>query len=389
MIEFLGKVITFILTTIIICVLFLTTYFCLEVLEIINVPEQYSIIKFLDFNMEEVITSVQDYVQIAIDGEPSNTSVKESFVVELEDNTVTTVYLEDEKLFETEESKKNFRYYDQLDEYGKTIYEALETNKEQLKTGCYTFDFGKKFDSLLKQENGEEILNSSFQLAVNSFLDDNPDIFYIDITKIYLLTKQTKKIFSETFEVSIGQSETDYLHEEFDNFEAVNIAVNEVEKVKQEIKQNLPENEYEKIKYVHDYLVENIEYEKEVESYNNYTIYGALVNKKSVCEGYAKAFKYILDDLQIPCVLVFGNAKNSVGDTEYHAWNYVLLDNEWYAVDVTWDDPVIIGFGIVTKKDKYKYFLKGSDSFFVNHTEDGEIINNGNVKYPIISKVDY
>ena len=69
-------------------------------------------------------------------------------------------------------------------------------------------------------------------------------------------------------------------------------------------------------------------------------IYGTLINQKAVCEGYAKAFKYIMDELEIPCILVCGTATNSVGVTENHAWNYVQIDGIWYAVDVTWDDPV-------------------------------------------------
>jgi len=54
-----------------------------------------------------------------------------------------------------------------------------------------------------------------------------------------------------------------------------------------------------------------------------------------VCEGYARALKVLCDRVSIPCVLAEGTARG--GD---HMWNQVKMDNEWYAVDVTWNDPV-------------------------------------------------
>ena len=61
-----------------------------------------------------------------------------------------------------------------------------------------------------------------------------------------------------------------------------------------------------------------------------------------VCEGYSKAFKIFCDRMDIPCMLVVGYAKNSINDNgESHMWNEVKMkDGKWYAVDVTWNDPI-------------------------------------------------
>ena len=59
------------------------------------------------------------------------------------------------------------------------------------------------------------------------------------------------------------------------------------------------------------------------------TAYGALVNKEAVCEGYAKAYKLLLNAMGIECDVVI-NAE--------HAWNVVQLEGKWYLVDVTNDD---------------------------------------------------
>lgn len=63
-----------------------------------------------------------------------------------------------------------------------------------------------------------------------------------------------------------------------------------------------------------------------------YTAYGALVEGDAVCQGYALAYKLLLDKCGIDSVLV---TSNEMG----HAWNLVKLDGSWYHVDVTWDDP--------------------------------------------------
>ena len=123
---------------------------------------------------------------------------------------------------------------------------------------------------------------------------------------------------------------------------------------------------------------------------NIYDIYGALVKNKCVCEGYAKAFKYLVDNMNIPCVMVIGKATNSNGTTENHAWNYVQINQNWYAVDCTWDDPVIIGNGKVGNETKYKYFLRGSSYINRDHISNGQFTDGGETyQYPALSVTDY
>ena len=154
--------------------------------------------------------------------------------------------------------------------------------------------------------------------------------------------------------------------------------------------QNSTGNAYADIKMVHDYLVDSIEYaDTDSENYI-YNIYGAFVNKRCVCEGYAKAFKYLMDAIDIPCVMVIGIATNSEGNTENHAWNYVQINSTWYAIDCTWDDPIIVGVGYLTNTQKYKYFLKGSSEFSSTHQEDGQFTENGKIfAFPSLSISNY
>ena len=394
--------ITTILGIAIIFILSITIYFCLDIFGVIQVPQEYSLANLL-FSKMEVVTVAGQYVENIIPNqdivENTDSSLPNSNKdFETENSTIVVTLPNVQSAYQTPEDvvtvnntlNSNECYYNQLDQYGKIIYDELRNNKEKLKTGMYTINFGTRFDDLLHTENGQTILNNAFQLAVNAFSFDEPDIFYIDITKIYLLTEITTRIFSKTYRVSVGSNGESYLYNEFSTEAIVNSAIAQVEEKKNYIK-NAVSNEslYDQIRYVHNFLIDNIEYDKTFELSNIYNVYGALVNGKSVCEGYAKAFKYILDDMGIPCIIACGIAQNSSGETESHAWNYVHIDGNWYAIDVTWDDPIIIGSGSLTNDLRYSYFLKGSEQFFKDHQEDGTIIDIAHFVYPEISPVDY
>ena len=70
-----------------------------------------------------------------------------------------------------------------------------------------------------------------------------------------------------------------------------------------------------------------------------HTSYGCLVNRKAVCAGYAKAYMLIMNELGIECGYVEGSA-GTQGNFGPHAWNYIKLDDGYYMVDLTWDDPI-------------------------------------------------
>ncbi len=103
--------------------------------------------------------------------------------------------------------------------------------------------------------------------------------------------------------------------------------------------------DYDRELAVNDYLVFHAEYDPgELESGpigdpdpDNDNPYGLLVNGVGICLGYTSAFQLMMDALDIECVTVHGSAHDRQED---HAWNLVRLEGDWYAVDVTWNDPV-------------------------------------------------
>lgn len=283
-------------------------------------------------------------------------------------------------------------YYNQLDEQAKIIYEELEKNINNMQSGTYKVDFGSQFNDLLNSLDGEKKLNEAFQSAWNAFTYDYVDIFYINVEKLILTTNTTSigSISTHRVYLSSGDNEN-YLADAFTSY---NMLKQEKEKIG-ELKRNIIStlegySEYDQIRFLHDWMIDNFEYDITYTAENSGNIYGAFTTGKIVCEGYARAFKYILDGLGIPCILVSGTATNSTGQTETHAWNYVQIDEKWYAIDLTWDDPIIQNGGILTNEVKYKYFLRGSEQFMKNHEEDGYITPNSmKFTFPTLENQDY
>ena len=121
----------------------------------------------------------------------------------------------------------------------------------------------------------------------------------------------------------------------------------------------------DRVKYAHDYLTNTVVYD--TGSANNQNLYSALVEKKSVCAGYSKAFQYMMQKVGIRCAYITGGAIPSPGAAQVnHAWNILVLNGEYYAMDVTWDDPV----GVSSGKYYYDYFNVTDTVIGTDHARD-------------------
>lgn len=292
----------------------------------------------------------------------------------------------------TKNEYQNKYLYSQLGENGKIIYEKLYENKENLKTGTYTIQFGNAFYDILSQENGSDKLQEEYQTAIEAFTYDNPDVFYIDVTKMYINIETIQKIFSTKYNVYINSAkDPTYLLDGFTSKEQIDQCESQVIAVKNQILNQIAgKNDIEKMRYIHDYLVDTIEYDQKFVEKNIYNIYGALVSKTCVCEGYAKASQYLLNEAGLENIIITGTATNSDGKTENHAWNYVNIDEKWYAIDTTWDDPIIVGGGKLTNTIRYRYFLKGSSTMNKNHFISTKFTSGGqDFEFPELSITDY
>lgn len=346
------------------------------------------IIVYNEVTKKDIVGEVQEFVSnITISSGGIEDYIKTPQILE---RTVESISPDNDNIDYTNENINRY-FYNQLDEYSKVIYNSMESSKENMKTGTYEINLGTEFSSLLSQSNGEELLGNCYQSAIEAYTYDNPDIFYIEFSKLYLNIETTARGSKKKYRVFINAgNQTNYLTNEFSSKEKIDDGLSKIESIKAYFIQNKKTDTYQNVKLVHDYLVESIEYDQTISQSNIYDIYGALVNKKSVCEGYAKAFKYLMDSINVPCVIVAGKATNSEGNSESHAWNYVQVNNVWYAVDCTWDDPILLGSAYLSDSLKYKYFLKGANDFNNSHVANGQFTEGGKIfEYPNLSKIDY
>ncbi len=105
---------------------------------------------------------------------------------------------------------------------------------------------------------------------------------------------------------------------------------------------------YDKAKFVHDYLAGNTSYDN---THTKFTAYDALVGKSAVCEGYANAYKLVMNKLGIECE--YATSKDM-----QHMWNIVKIDGQWYNVDCTWDSTTKTGAAVPST-----YFMKSTSHF--------------------------
>lgn len=109
-------------------------------------------------------------------------------------------------------------------------------------------------------------------------------------------------------------------------------------------------SEYETVKFFYDKLASEIEYNENAENLRD--IYGALVDKSTVCGGYAKAFSYLCSKVGIETITMLGDFNETP-----HMWNMVKIDGEWYHIDVTSGNAMNTDFPYI----RYDYFCVTDD----------------------------
>ncbi len=288
-------------------------------------------------------------------------------------------------------SAQDYRYfYGQLTEEAKRLYDAMYEMyaSGMLKSGTEDYDLAAhgcvsqaQMEAYAQGDNG---LLMTLGAARDAFCADYADVFYVDFSYLSIRVTRDK---ANQYHAYLGTGRSDnYFLQGFQSRQEVESAVAEYEKKVSEIAdaakkltveagKNLTE---EQIKYVHDYIIKHTSYRLEhqckPENVGHVrTAYGALVRGESVCEGYARAFKAVLDRLAIPCILVQGAYRASTDSYELHMWNYVQLNGKWYAVDSTMDDPISKkqNIGGLDGYENTEYLLVGDDVMSRRHVPSG------------------
>ena len=120
-------------------------------------------------------------------------------------------------------------------------------------------------------------------------------------------------------------------------------------------------SDWEKERYIHDFICENVRYDKLKKPYSH-EIIGPLGQGVGVCEGIAKSVKVLCDALGLWCVIAISEANPEAGVKYRHAWNILKLDGQYYHLDATFDGS--LSHDGVVRRD---YFNLDDSRLFRDH----------------------
>ena len=192
---------------------------------------------------------------------------------------------------------------------------------------------------------GEELYNVFFQMRL-----DHPEIFWVSSYKYRYYKDSPNLIFIP-----------EYLFDKKKICEHQKAMTARVEKL---IRPAQKLSEWEKEKYVHDFICENIRYDKLKKSYSH-EIIGPLGQGVGVCEGIAKAVKVLLDALGVWCVIAICGNNPEKGIKYRHTWNIVKIGGTYYHLDATFDNT--LGKDRETSEIRYDYFNLDDSQIFRDH----------------------
>ncbi len=229
---------------------------------------------------------------------------------------------------------------------GKTGYRSLTNDQRRCYGAIYTTlidNFG--VDEMVTYQDGTKHVGVQISLPAviesfeevqaifTAFWRDNPQFFYVD--NRYSVQHYTA--FGKTVYTHISLL---YTMNAADRL----IADKTMENVIRDIVDSIPDTKDQYIKElrVHDALLNICTYDEEAaantaanENKNVYSAYGALVEGRAVCEGYARAMQLLLTRVGIKSSLISGK---SVKTGEGHIWNLVTINGSQYHLDATWND---------------------------------------------------
>ena len=256
-----------------------------------------------------------------------------------------------------------------IDAYAETM---KARNKAEFRNIVYKEMLDRK-DSIVVEYTGDdykeifELFESEEFIRELGQIDDveTSDDFDYMIQNVSYMKTSMKGVTSSRvkFTIEIKWRET------LGQLEMVNLRVADIIK-KEKITET--ESAYQRIKLVHDYIVNNVEYDTTLKYENAYS---AIKEGKSTCQGYSLLFYKMLTEVGVPCRYITGTGINDK-DNGPHGWNIVKIGEKWYNVDVTWDDPVYTDPTYKSDDISTEYFLKGSKNFDPSHVRDSEFVDD-------------
>ena len=203
--------------------------------------------------------------------------------------------------------------------------------------------------------------SASISNALGALVEENPEFFWLSGAAEIELTMEGRNILDVTcdleLEDGIRHEDLKFLYAKF------NATVNDIV-----FRARQYNTHFHRVLFVHDYIADNTEFVSDAPM--RYNAYGCLVDHRAVCAGYAKAFQVIMKRLGYECGYVSGADRDKSSIHSSHAWNYIGIGNDYYFVDLTWDDTYTQGR---PGKDRaHHYFCITEQELLLTHIISGE-----------------
>lgn len=214
-------------------------------------------------------------------------------------------------------------YYNQLNSTEQKIYHALDASKENFLSGQKEI----YLEMCPDQKEGYLYAFDMWQRATKAFAYDNPEV----------------EIWFHHYKKSheyMGNNV--YLHLTLATPLSSNIREQpqELEKEASKFVATLSGTDTEKLVQIHHWLLTEASYDGSLQFPNIENPYGAIVQGKAICSGFAYAFKYTAELAGLDVIYVTGKFYDSETCMFMpHAWNVVCIDGTYSIVDVTLDLP--------------------------------------------------
>lgn len=201
--------------------------------------------------------------------------------------------------------------------------------------------------AIYKEGETLSILSDEGDHAYTLVIEDYPEFFWFDTG--YTLNQRYYKNDPKTF--YIDNIEPTYIFDTETAMANARATLDaKITDILTEMEEEIGEtaSDYDKELWLHNYIAENCVYD--LNAPYAHSAYGMLVEGKAVCEGYTRAFQLLLNKLGIESTTITGS-DDLTATTSNHIWNAVKINDDWYQVDITWDDQGDGGMDI-----SYSYF---------------------------------
>lgn len=253
-------------------------------------------------------------------------------------------------------------------------YESLSKKEKKIYQNIYNCIVDNAKKVTVESSDFEQV-----QKINNYVLYDHPEIYYLDY-------------FELQNQVDICNYIPTYSYSKKEQKEITA----QLEAIRNEFISTIPgdASDYDKLKLIYQYVIDKCHYVDGAK--DNQYITSSLLYGETVCSGYVKAIQYLSEAVNINSAYIVGKELGASDDDEYHAWNLINLEGDYYYLDATWGDYdsegiafALMNYFMFDSNDMLKYYepldqyettVAGAYSYFIHENLYNDTYNKSSLR---------